>query len=236
MAGLAERIVFVIGCHRSGTNWVTALLSEHPDAVRVTPELLGLTAGCVSMESAVFLSKWSDSQIRAAFKLLPKDKVLIEKTVGHVHHLKRMKRIFPDCMLVKVEREPVDVVWSLMKSTWPKGVCPMSFEDAVDYYAGYRKACGRFGEWTHEVSFRGVVHFPQEEVCRLLERVGLRADWGSVANAVRRAGWGQSYPKKLRGFVRSGLVGEGYGGLTSDQIMSLDIRVNRAVAEGVNAS
>lgn len=214
MEGLDERVVFVVGIHRSGANWLAGLLSSHPDAIRVTPESLGWSTQGRTLETAICADAYSTEIVRDMFGGLPEDKVLVEKSVPHIFHLDRLREIFPGCKVINIRRDPRDVIWSMMSSDWPRGLFPMDLPEAVEYFMKYYRAERRYTAWTRVVHYADLVKNPVVEVLQLFLAAGLDAGPLHVHGCIKAAARGGAYPERLRGYVRTGKVGEGVRNLS----------------------
>lgn len=213
-----SKLCFVFGAPRSGTSWITSLISEHPHAVRVVPRMLGYSTLDGGFETGVFLRKMHRSAIREAFGLLPADKLCVEKTVDHAFKVDVIARVFPLAKRVVVHRDPVDVVWSLMKSTWPVGMCPMAYADAVDTYVAYHRALYSRDDWTVVTDFEDLEKTGVRGLLGLWRALGLEDEkhWArDVLGWCERAG---RYPVGMRDVYRAGRVGDGHRGLTDEQV------------------
>ncbi len=204
-----ERVVFVVGIHRSGTNWLAGLLGSHPDALRVTPEVFGYAEKARTFETSVCDGRYGDDVVRDMFRILPEDKVLVEKSVPHIFHLDALRRIFPGCKVINIRRGPLDVVWSMMNSDWPRGLFPMDLNEATQYFLKYYRAERRYTAWTRVLHYEDLVQHPVIEVLQLFLAAGLDANPLNVHGCLKKAERGKAYPDRLRGYVRTGKVGEG---------------------------
>lgn len=214
MEEVDERVVFVVGIHRSGTNWLAGLLSSHPDALRVTPEVFGYAEKARTYETGVCDGRYTDDVVRDMFRMLPEDKVLVEKSVSHLLHLPALRRIFPGCKVINIRRDPRDVIWSMMKSDWPRGLFPMELVEATEYFMKYYRAEWGYTAWTRVVHYSDLVKNPVVEVLQLFLAAGLEASPLNVHGCIKKAECGGAYPERLQGYVRTGKVGEGARNLT----------------------
>jgi LPS sulfotransferase NodH len=124
---LADRLVIVCGCPRSGTTWLEQLLLAHPG-----------TAGVDEAETWLFLSLrslWDNDALRAAvppaalataqrrfcdamFTALleragRRDAVFVEKTPANALHLREIAALYPDAWFVHILRDGRDVARSI---------------------------------------------------------------------------------------------------------------------------
>jgi hypothetical protein len=213
-----SKICFVFGAPRSGTSWITSLIAEHPQAVRVTPSLLGYATLDGGFETGVFLRKMHHTAIREAFNLIAGDKLKVEKTIDHAFHVDTIANVFPDARRVLVERDPVDVVWSLMNSDWPPGICPMSYDAAVTYSKPYHNALFLRDDWTLKVSYEGMVQRGVAAVLDVWNLLGLDGEKHWARDVFARCDRAGAYPVGMRDVFRAGRIGDGHRGLNEQQV------------------
>lgn len=106
-------MIFICGCGHSGTTLLTAMLGAHKDIYSITEE------------TRIFIKDGlSDSDIRrfflenhAAKATQDGARFLCEKTPMHIHHLHRMRSVFPGASIIIPVRDPRDVALSIKTRT-----------------------------------------------------------------------------------------------------------------------
>lgn len=145
-----ENLIFILGAPRSGTTWLLKVLSEHPAIVAATVDNLDARINTnETLETNVFTPsrEFTDNAIKNRFlhlSLKNYGKIIVEKTPIHTLHHERIKRVFPNAVFVVIDREPRDIITSLLnvgrdKNAWWKGA-PDTIEKATRLWLSYAKA------------------------------------------------------------------------------------------------
>lgn len=203
----APRIIFIVGSPRSGTTWLLSLLERHPQCQAITPEALGISPSRATKETGIFLRGFSGTEIVERFSRLPTDRILVEKTPGHLLQVGRIKRIFPDARIILAQRNPLDVIWSMVQENPFWQGRPKSLTEAVALYNTYAKAQETFVGYDAVVDYEALWDKPAEELARLLGTLGL--DPGPAPQLVAETSEGKSLPPELAEVFRKGTPGEG---------------------------
>ena len=133
----SRKLVFVVGCPRSGTTWLQLLLFQHPDVAggqethlfntylrsldqrweqegaNLSPRDVGLRASLTRTQFDGLLRDFADGVFSRLASTRPGATVLVEKTPDHVQDWELILRLFPDAWFVHVVRDPRSVVCSL---------------------------------------------------------------------------------------------------------------------------
>jgi hypothetical protein len=203
-------MVFVVGCHRSGTNWIQRILAAHPDVASVRSEtflfsqgIAGLRErvqhasvgswqlGAVYMERDAFLDAVRDLCDAMFGGLLDASGTgatrLVERTPEHVHHLDLISDVYPDAWVIHIIRDGRDVARSIASMEWGPstvGDAAAMWRDAVT--AG-RDASTRVDRY-REVRYEHLLHEPAAVVADLFRWIGVDASDEVVAAAVAESG------------------------------------------------
>lgn len=156
---MANRMVFVVGAPRSGTQWVQRGLSAHPDVLVLPSEThlfsWGLSVlrdqaqgGVVGSPStgSWFMPRKDFQQAARAFadaafggyvqRTRPAALRVVERSPTHVWHLGLIADVYPDAWVVHVVRDGRDVVRSQMAQAWGPG----DISTAAQRWAGALRA------------------------------------------------------------------------------------------------
>jgi hypothetical protein len=157
---LRDRMIFVVGARRSGTNWLQRILCAHGDVVGVPSETYlfaegisrlatlvhhGISSspdtGAIFMERDDFVDAARQFCDRVFMGLLGDSAALprriVERTPWHVHHLELIGAVYPDAWVVNIVRDGRAVVRSLHAQPWG----PATIEEAVaEWCAAVRDA------------------------------------------------------------------------------------------------
>jgi Sulfotransferase family len=138
---LRDRMVFLVGARRSGTNWLQRMVCAHPDTVAIPSEthlfshgLAPLAArfqhGAVSSPKTARVYLPRDDAHDAlrdvadrvfgglATALAPDARLIVERTPWHVYHLDLIGAVYPDAAVVHIIRDGRDVARSLLSQEW----------------------------------------------------------------------------------------------------------------------
>jgi len=209
-------LVFIVGIPRSGTTWVLCILENHPGCLAVTPDMLDIAVEHPTKETGLLVGGFSDAEVVNKISLLPRGKLLVEKTPSHLLELGRMRRLFPRSRIILIRRDPLDVIYSMMQenSFWKEA--PRTLADAVNVYKRFADAEMAFAGYDYVLGYEELVDNTVDEVRRLFEFLGLRTDCAS--EIVQETKCGGSLPPELKGVFRKGIVGEGLKNFTLEEL------------------
>jgi Sulfotransferase family len=209
-SALAGRVVFVVGCRRSGTNWLQRILTAHPHVVGMPSEGY-LFSGALSKVAErfqhgnpgspktgkMFMSRegmldamrdFADRVFSENLERLGSDaRYLVERTPWHVYDLELIGEVYPDARVIHIIRDGRDVARSLVSQAWG----PQRLEDAAEEWrssvtAG-RDAGQALGQRYLEVRYEALLDSPERGIQRLYDWLGLDTDDGVLARALAEA-------------------------------------------------
>lgn len=241
---LADRLVVVCGCPRSGTTWLEQLLLAHPR-----------TSGIDEAETWLFLSLrsiWKNAALRAAgspaglasaqrrfcdsifgahlARSGNRDAVFVEKTPANALHLREIATVYPDAWFVHIIRDGRDVARSIAEfdmtsagvregaRTWAATV------RAVDRDAS---SLARF----REVRYEDLLDDPVRGAAELLTWTGLDIDGDVRSLLATRAA------TRVSRYNTTGPVGTGkWRSLRGDEVRAVYEEAGQALVERGYAS
>ncbi len=173
---LRDRLVFLVGARRSGTNWLQRMVCAHPDTVAIPSEthlfshgLAPLAArfqhGTVSSPKTArvyFPREDAHDALRdvadrvfggLAASLAPDARLIVERTPWHAHHLDLIGAVYPDAAVVHIVRDGRDVARSLLSQPWGPTTMAEAAEEwrsAVEAARAQGRSLARFREVRYE--------------------------------------------------------------------------------------
>jgi hypothetical protein len=206
---LRDRMIFVVGARRSGTNWVQRVLAAHPEVAAVPSEtylfsrgILPLTErfhhgspgsvslGTVYVSREGLLDALRDLCDRVLGGLLatlrPGATRLCERTPEHAACLDLIGEIYPDARVVHIIRDGRDVARSLAGQAWGPGSLRAAAEEWVSHVTAARAAGARLVHY-HEVRYEEMLADPCPHVAALFGFCGLDAGEALIREALREA-------------------------------------------------
>ena len=210
-------VVFVVGCPRSGTTWLTRMLVAHP-AVTAFPgeesqlfsSLSGLSrlrpptaAGDTGPAVVAAVRRYCDRLLLAARDAArPGASFVVDKTPAHVHQLPFIGNVYPDAWFVHILRDGRDVARSLLEfEHGPDSIteCAAMWRRAVEDAWEHGPRLARY----REVRYEALVEDPVDAVAELLGWIGAPVD-----DAIRDA-LGAAAGVRVSQYNTSGPVGVG---------------------------
>lgn len=110
IASLAPGMIFVCGCGHSGTSLLIAMLGAHPDIYAIHEETAAFVKGLPDHEAKNLIVTQQEK-----FVAEEGARYICEKTPLHIHHLSRIRALFPGARIIIPVRDPRDVTLSFKK-------------------------------------------------------------------------------------------------------------------------
>ncbi|HEU5033452.1 MAG TPA: sulfotransferase [Mycobacteriales bacterium] len=206
---LRDRMVFLVGAQRSGTNWLHRMLAAHPEVVAIPGETqlftLGLRAlaqqvqhGAVGSASTatVYMDRMEFVAAVRAFcdaafggvarRLDPGAKRVLERSPNHVEHLDLIGAVYPDAWIVHLVRDGRDVARSLVSQPWGPGTVAEAAELWARSVRAARAAAPDLRRYD-EVRYEDLLADPAANLERVLGFLGLDASTPVVEKALGAA-------------------------------------------------
>lgn len=193
---LRDRVVFVVGARRSGTNWLRRILTAHADVVVMPSETYLFSDGIEplterfqhanpgsSMMAQTFMGRehFLDATrafVDAAFldnlaRLGPDARYLMERTPWHARHLPLISDVYPDARVIHIYRDGRAVARSLVSMEWGPSSIEEAAEEWTDSVERGRGGSALFGERYREVRYETLMEDPVAGARELFAWLGL---------------------------------------------------------------
>jgi len=190
---LTDRMIFLVGARRSGTNWLFQLLTLHPEIVGIEAETylfaLGVAplaerihhgapashqTGAIYMEREEFhaaLRRFVDEvYLGVAERLDHRASRIVDRSPGHANHLDLIRDVYPDSWTVHIIRDGRDVAGSLVGQGW--GPRTMT-EAAGEWVQAIRDARAHPPPRYREVRYEELIRDPVAQMVDLFDWLGL---------------------------------------------------------------
>ena len=199
-----DKLVFIVGCPRSGTTWLQLLLSQHPDVatgqethlfssylrrldVRWEQEAadqgrrVGLRTSLTEAHFDDLLRDFAVGVFGRVASAKPDATVFVEKTPNHVRDWRLILRLFPDAWFLHVIRDPRSVVCSLREAgrSWGAAWAPEGVIEAATQWVCAVEEGRRIASATatyKEVRYEDLESQCAETLLDALRWLGLDAD------------------------------------------------------------
>lgn len=195
---LRDRMIFIVGAQRSGTNWVERLVTVHPRVATVGTETHLFSHGLAPLVERFHHGAAESPRVGAVYVdrttligairdfcdtvFLPHlgaapagaDR-LVERTPVHAFHLDLIGEVYPDAAVLHVVRDGRDVAASLVAQPWgPRTLTEAAIEwsRAVEAVWASRDRLNRFVE----IRYEDLLADTRATLSRLYEALGLEAD------------------------------------------------------------
>ncbi len=160
-----KQLVFLVGVPRSGTTWLQKLLHNHPSIGSAQESHLFNTLispmitawenalnfndgrGGVGIPAYMTEQEFNQKTAEYIYNILNQsddfrnNQLFIEKTPDHLIHIDNIKRLIPSAKFIFVQRNPLDVIESLLAAsqTWGKDWAPNNVFKAIRLYRNYQR-------------------------------------------------------------------------------------------------
>ena len=174
---LQDRLVFLVGARRSGTNWLQRILQQHPQIVGLPPETYVFNRGIRALTDGfqhtnpgspltgtMFVDR--DGYQRAVRALVdrafldnlersnPDARYVLERTPWHVYDLELIAQFYPDARVIHIIRDGRAVARSLIAMDWGPDTMEAAAEEWRTSVEAGRRGAAAFGERYREVRDR----------------------------------------------------------------------------------
>ena len=207
---LYDRLVFLVGAQRSGTNWLQRLLAAHPDVVALPGETQLFATGIEVLRqrvqhgvltspatATVFMDRSAFVVAARAFcdtafggvaeRLRPGARRIVERSPNHVEHLEVIGSVYPDAWVVHIVRDGRDVARSLVSQPWG----PRSVAEAASLWArsirSAHEAAVHLARY-REVRYEDLLGDPVEGLAELFRFLELNVDAEALDAVLAEAG------------------------------------------------
>ena len=135
-------IYFVVGIPRSGTTYMTQLISSHPEVEQVLlsdfdPSISVKEGDLLSYGETNFVSRPDREIKRVLDEKHEKYGNIVEKTPLHLLQAPRIKGLFPDSQMIYVQRNPLGTINSMMKSKVPNFLQGLTIKQLCTHYEAW---------------------------------------------------------------------------------------------------
>jgi hypothetical protein len=188
---LRDRVVFLVGARRSGTNWLQRMLAAHPDVVPMPTETYLISHGVVRFAERfqhvnpealavgrTFLQRdrFADTMrdvvdvalLDAVERANPRARYVVERTPWHAQHLELVAELYPDARVLDIVRDGRAVARSLLAQSWGPGT---PADAAAEWRDSVRAAAAdgpRFGPRYRRVRYEDLLADPRGGLTELL--------------------------------------------------------------------
>jgi hypothetical protein len=207
---LKDRVAFLVGVRRSGTNWLRRIVDAHPDAAVIPGETYLLSHGIRPLQERVQHGLRGSARTGTIFvdadrfkdaaRTLCDDlllghldglddpvRVLGERTPDHVRNLDLVRDIYPDAAVVHIIRDGRDVARSLVSQPWGPQTYREAAEEWVSGIESAREVAPELDRYL-EVGYERLLEDPGRCVPELYDFLGLSTDGDVVERALLEAG------------------------------------------------
>ena len=207
---LRDRMVFLVGAQRSGTNWLQRMLATHPAVVSLPSETHLFTGGMDALAERFqhgVLSSPATGNIymdRDDFRDAARDFCdrvfagvadrldaeacrVVERSPNHVEQLELIGSIYPDAWFLHIVRDGRDVARSLLSQSWG----PTSVGEAAEVWArsmrAARAAAPTLARY-REVRYETLLTDPADGMREVFEWLGLSVSTDDLGRVAAEAG------------------------------------------------
>jgi len=201
IAGDRRKLLFVVGCQRSGTTWVQLLLAQHPaiathnetflfvyldemrsrwtnEPMHFRHRHVGLTRLLSGKEFDDLCRDFASGVLDKIRRSRPEAAVVLEKTPDHILHGETILALFPDAHVLHVVRDPRSVVASLLAASrldWGQNWAPKGIRAAAETWREAIEASRTLAAKAihyHEVRYEALMADTAKEVSAIFSWLG----------------------------------------------------------------
>lgn len=233
---LKDRVAFLVGVRRSGTNWLRRIVDAHPDAAVIPGETYLLSHGIRPLQERVQHGLRGSARTGTMFVDADRffdaaralcDELLLghleglddparligERTPDHVRTLDLVRDIYPDAAVVHIIRDGRDVARSLVSQPWGPETYREAAEEWVSGIDSARAVAPDLGRYL-EIGYERLLDDPARHVPELYEFLGLATDGDIVERALVEAG----IPYNVDPAVKQVTTQKWRGGIAGDDL------------------
>jgi len=189
---MPKKFIFILGCWRTGTTYVLSLLKDYPNITHITAEKVGLARIRNSWETGVFLKFPIDKAIEKINQV--EGDILVEKTPSHHAKIKEILEGVPNCNIISVVRNPLDVATSFMNSKFIK--ITKYIETAIfEYNRSAENILSIEDKRLILLDYKDLIHRPYTNFSRLIKELDLpKINQGTLREIILNNQQGQKIP------------------------------------------
>jgi hypothetical protein len=209
---LRDRVLFVVGARRSGTNWIERILAAHPDVVAIPTETYLFSDGIKPLTERFqhanpstaamgrtymprerlmdLLRDFTDAVfLEALERRRPEARYIVERTPWHASHLPLIAAVYPDARVLHIVRDARAIARSLVAMQWGPTTIEQAAEEwrttVEDAHRGAESlAPGRY----HEVLYEDLVANPRARTEQIFSWLDLELNDEMWARILEEAG------------------------------------------------
>jgi hypothetical protein len=206
---LRDRMIFIVGARRSGTNWLQRMICAHPATVAIPSETFLFTEGIKPLAarfqhgaagSTATGHTWMERDamldglrefcdvvflgLRDALR--PGAERIVERTPDHVRSLDLIGAVYPDARVVHIVRDGRDVTRSLLSQEWGPASVAEAAEEWRSAIEAARAAAPGLSHY-REVRYEDLLGDARSQLVELLEWLGLGATEDVLESALVEA-------------------------------------------------
>ena len=181
--------IFVVGMPRCGSTLTEQILTSHPDIQSVgesdfiMKSMLEIADDPNTFSLQTFLNfppdmwrKFADVYLKHIRKQHPTSPHIVDKQLENIRHIGSIYKAFPNAKVIHVQRQPMDIGWSIYKNNLEGGIYNygQNLEQLGYYYRAYERLMRHWKRvlpesFLYEIQYETLVQHPQEEIPKLLD-------------------------------------------------------------------
>jgi ketosteroid isomerase-like protein len=207
-ASVGDRLVFVVGARRSGTNWLQRVLCAHPDVIGTHGESYLFSRGLVPLMErfhhgsptapvlgSVFVDRGRALEaVRGVCDVVFGDLLaldgpaerLVDRTPEHVTCLDLIGEVYPSARVIHIIRDGRDVVRSLLSMDWGPRDAEVAAEEWRAAVVDGRRQGARLERYL-EVRYEGLLAEPDRGFGALFAWLDVAVDRAAMDEPMREA-------------------------------------------------